>query len=166
MLDNEIIFHIQYLTGTVVPQTFLIENFEVSVLHSYYSWMLSTLLTLNIVVSLLHSIKHVPQCIHMVRHENADGLSMQYIQGEMLLNLLSVIASFKIFLTLHHAFYLLPILIEKTVALNMICVMCYLKQKYSNSNDDWYSVDSIDDNDDDDDDWYSVDSIDSLDGKK
>ncbi len=127
--------------------------------------MLSTLLIVNIIISILHSIKHVPQCIHMIEHNNADGLSMRYIQGEILLNVLSSGVTFKLFCTLHHAIYLIPILIEKTVALSMIIVMFYLKQKYSNTqllitddlcDDDWRSVDSeyIDESDD----WRSVDS--------
>ncbi len=41
--------------------------------------MLSELLVLNTLVSVLHSMKHIPQCIHMIKHKNGDGLSMQYI---------------------------------------------------------------------------------------
>lgn len=44
--------------------------------------MLSTLLVLNIIVSLLHSVKHLPQCIHMSNRETGDGVSMQYIYME------------------------------------------------------------------------------------
>ena len=105
--------------------------------------MLSTLLIANIIISILHSIKHVPQCVHMIEHKNSDGLSMRYIQGEILLNVLSSWVTFKLFLTLHHAIYLIPVLLEKTTALTMIITMFYLKQKYSHDNDDdWRSVDS------------------------
>ena len=120
--------------------------------------MLSTLLIANIIISILHSIKHVPQCVHMIEHKNSDGLSMRYIQGEILLNVLSSWVTFKLFLTLHHAIYLIPVLLEKTTALTMIITMFYLKQKYSHDNDDdWRSVDSeyIDEPEDD---WRSVDS--------
>ena len=129
--------------------------------------MLSTILIINILISILHSIKHVPQCIHMIEHKNADGLSMQYIRGELLLNGLSSGVTFKLLCTLHHATYLLPILIEKILALSMIITMFYLKQKYSHNNtdimdnlygDDWRSVDSEYIDESDGDDWRSVDS--------
>ena len=120
--------------------------------------MLSTLLIVNIIISVLHSVKHVPQCLHMMEHENADGLSTRYIQGELLLNMLSSVVTFKMFVTIHNSFYLLPVLIEKTFAFSMIITMYYLKQKYTGDlcDDDWRSVDS--EYSDDDDDWRSVDS--------
>lgn len=119
--------------------------------------MLSTLLFINIIISVLHSVKHVPQCLHMMEHENADGLSMRYIQGELVLNMLSSMVTFKMFLTLHHALYLLPVLIEKTFAFSMILTMYYLKEKYSDDfcEEDWCSVDSEYSEEDD---WCSVDS--------
>jgi hypothetical protein len=119
--------------------------------------MLSTLLIVNIIISVLHSVKHVPQCLHMMEHENADGLSIRYIQGELLLNMLSSVVTFKMFVTIHNSFYLLPVLIEKTFAFSMIITMYYLKQKYTGDlcDDDWRSVDS---EYSDDDDWCSVDS--------
>lgn len=116
--------------------------------------MLSTILIMNITISLLHAIKHVPQCIHMIEHKNADGLSMQYIRGELLLNGLSSAVTFKLLCSLHHATYLLPTLVEKVMSLSMIIAMFHLKNKYSHTQtetfDDWRSVDS--------DDWRSVDS--------
>ena len=119
--------------------------------------MLSTILIMNITISLLHAIKHVPQCIHMIEHKNADGLSMQYIRGELLLNGLSSVVTFKLLCSLHHATYLLPTLVEKVTSLSMIIAMFHLKNKYSHSQietpDDWRSVDSVDS-----DDWRSVDS--------
>jgi len=119
--------------------------------------MLSTLLVLNIIISVLHSVKHVPQCVHMIKHENADGLSIRYIQGELLLNMLSSMVTFKMFVTLHNSLYLLPVLIEKTVAFSMIITMYYLKQKYS---DDFFDDDlcSVDSEYSEEDDWRSVDS--------
>ena len=118
--------------------------------------MLSTLLIVNIIISVLHSIKHVPQCMYMIEHKNADGLSMRYIQGEILLNVLSSMVTFHLFCVLHHAIYLIPVLLEKTTALTMIVTMFYLKKKYSHNDDDgWRSVDSDFNNEDD---WRSVDS--------
>ena len=95
--------------------------------------------------------------MYMIEHKNADGLSMRYIQGEIILNVLSSMVTFHLFCTLHHAIYLIPVLLEKTTALTMIVTMFYLKQKYSHNDhdDDWRSVDS---EFNDEDDWRSVDS--------
>lgn len=98
--------------------------------------MLTTLLIANIIISILHSIKHIPQCMHMMENETADGLSMRYIQGELCLNMLSAMTTFKLFITLHNSLYLLPVLIEKSFAFCMIIVMFHLKNKYSNEDSD------------------------------
>jgi len=122
--------------------------------------MLTTLLIANVIISVLHSIKHIPQCMHMIKNETSESLSMRYIQGELFLNMLSTMTTFKLFLTIHNSMYLLPILIEKSFAFCMIVVMFHLKLKYSNEdsdeeseyNDTWKDVES------DDDDWHSVES--------
>jgi uncharacterized protein with PQ loop repeat len=119
--------------------------------------MLSELLVLNIIVSVLHSIKHLPQCIHMINQKNGDGLSIQYIYGELLLNMVSTITTFKMFIAIHNSIYLLPVLLEKTFAFGMIIVMFYIKKKYENTeDDDWHSVESEYTEDDD---WHSVESV-------
>jgi len=64
--------------------------------------------------------------MYMIEHKNADGLSMRYIQGEILLNVLSSMVTFHLFCVLHHAIYLIPVLLEKTTALTMIVTMFYL----------------------------------------
>jgi len=120
--------------------------------------MLSTLLVLNIIVSFLHSVKHLPQCIHMSNRETGDGVSMQYIYGELLLNMISTITTFKMFVTIHNSIYLIPVLLEKTFAFGMIVAMLYIKKKYEDIDDDWHSVES--EYSDDEDDWHSVESID------
>ena len=122
--------------------------------------MLTTLLIANVIISVLHSIKHIPQCMHMIENETSESLSMRYIQGELFLNMISTMTTFKLFITIHNSMYLLPILIEKSFAFCMIVVMFHLKLKYSNEdrddeseyNDTWKDVES------DDDDWHSVES--------
>lgn len=59
--------------------------------------MLTTLLIINVIVSVLHSIKHIPQCMHMIENETSDGLSMRYIQGELFLHLFSFKMPIKLF---------------------------------------------------------------------
>lgn len=122
--------------------------------------MLTTLLIANVIISVLHSIKHIPQCMHMIENKTSESLSMRYIQGELFLNMLSTMTTFKLFITIHNSMYLLPILIEKSFAFCMIVIMFHLKLKYSNEdrddeseyNDTWKDVES------DDDDWHSVES--------
>jgi len=121
--------------------------------------MLTTLLIANVIISVLHSIKHIPQCMHMIKNETSESLSMRYIQGELFLNMLSTMTTFKLFITIHNSMYLLPILVEKSFAFCMIIVMFHLKQKYSNNdeeeNGDWHSVESDYSSDGD---WHSVES--------
>ena len=120
--------------------------------------MLSELLVLNTLVSVLHSIKHLPQCIHMINQKNGDGLSMQYIYGELLLNMISTITTFKMLVLIHNSIYLIPVLLEKILSTLMIFTMFYIKKKYEYTDeDDWHSVES---EYSDDDDWRSVESID------
>ena len=108
-------------------------------------------------LSLLHSVKHLPQCIHMSNRETGDGVSMQYIYGELLLNMISTITTFKMFVTIHNSIYLIPVLLEKTFAFGMIVAMLYIKKKYEYTDeDDWHSVES---EYSDDEDWRSVESI-------
>lgn len=116
--------------------------------------MLSTLFIINIILAVFHPLKHVPQCVHMIRHETADGLSMQYIRGELVLNTLTVAVSISMFMTKHHVIYLVPVIFEKIVSLSMIAYMGHLKQKYSHEeSDDEYDCDN---------DWHSVSSDDEL----
>ena len=119
--------------------------------------MLSTLLVLNIIVSLLHSLKHLPQCIHMYKIKSGDGISIQYIYGELLLNAISTMATFKMLISINNSLFLIPILLEKIFTFGMIIGMFCIKKKYEDIDDDWHSVES---EYSDDDDWHSVESID------
>lgn len=119
--------------------------------------MLSELLVLNTLVSVLHSIKHLPQCIHMINQKNGDGLSMQYIYGELLLNMVSTITTFKMLILIHNSIYLIPVLLEKILSTVIIFTMFYIKKKYEYTDeDDWCSVES---EYTDDEDWHSVESV-------
>ena len=126
--------------------------------------MLSTLLIMNIIVSILHSTKHVPQCIHMIENKSGDGLSIKYIQTELGLNVLSAITTFKMFVELHNSIFLLPVLLEKIFGFSMIITMYCLKKKYEvydsdyDNDDNWHSVASDEYSDDD---WHSVSSCNS-----
>ena len=51
--------------------------------------MLSVFIIINIVISIIHPLKYIPQCIHIIRRESVDDLSLSYIHSEVLLNLSS-----------------------------------------------------------------------------
>ena len=125
--------------------------------------MISIILITNIIVSILHPLKYIPQCLHIIQRESADDISLQYIQGEILLNAISTTISVSMLLNVHNFLYFLPIICEKSLSLGMIIYIAYLKHKFQlNNHDVWNSISSIDDTDDDNDYeyWDNVSSID------
>ena len=93
----------------------------------------------------------------MINQKNGDGLSMQYIYGELLLNMVSTITTFKMLILIHNSIYLIPVLLEKILSTVIIFTMFYIKKKYEYTDeDDWHSVESeYSDNED----WHSVESV-------
>ena len=82
---------------------------------------------------------------------------MQYIYGELMLNMVSILTTFKMLILIHNSIYLIPVLLEKAFAFGMIVAMLYIKKKYEYTDeDDWHSVESEYTEDDD---WRSVESI-------
>ena len=113
--------------------------------------MISVILITNIIVSILHPLKYIPQCLHIIQRESADDISIRYIQGEILLNAISTSISVSMLLNVHNFMYFLPIICEKSLSLGMIIYIAYLKHLYSLNNIEedniWNSVSSIDEND-------------------
>lgn len=119
--------------------------------------MLSIILITNIIVSILHPLKYIPQCLHIIQRESADDISLQYIHGEILLNAISTTISINMLFNVHNFVYFLPIICEKSLSLGMILYIAYLKHTFQlNNTDVWNSVSSIDDYDN----WSNVSSID------
>ena len=126
--------------------------------------MIPLIIIINIIVSILHPLKYIPLCLHINHRESVDDISVHYIQGEILLNGISITISISmLFSNVHNILYFLPIIFEKALSFGMIIYIGYLKHKYSSNNilneeDNWNSVDSIEDND-----LNSVDSIEDND---
>jgi hypothetical protein len=117
----------------------------------------------------------------MYKIKSGDGISIQYIYGELLLNAISTMATFKMLISINNSLFLIPILLEKIFTFGMIIGMFCIKKKFEtidyanmeseySDNEDWHSVKSeYSDNEDwhsveseysDDEDWHSVESID------
>ncbi len=57
----------------------------------------SILLILNISISVIHPIKHIPQIIHKMKTKKVDDLSKANIMCEFVLNILSLISSILVY---------------------------------------------------------------------
>ncbi len=95
---------------------------------------LSTLiLLLNIINSILHPIKHIPQIIHTLKTKSVNDLSLMNIICELGLNLLSVICFLLMYFCMEHKIFFIPIIIEKLSSTIFISTIFYLKKKYTNT---------------------------------
>ena len=105
--------------------------------------MLSLFIIVNIVIAVLHPLKYIPQCIHIVRRESVDDLSLSYIGSEVLLNLSSTSITLNMLIVTHNFVYFVPIFCEKLFTLLIILYILYLKYKYaSNNNNTLHDVSS------------------------
>lgn len=96
----------------------------------------SLILLLNIINSILHPIKHIPQIIHTLKTKRVNDLSLMNIICELGLNLLSVTSFLLMFFCMKHKNFFIPIIIEKFSSTIFIFTIFYLKRKYSNVSDD------------------------------
>ena len=96
----------------------------------------SLILLLNIINSILHPIKHIPQIIHTLKTKSVNDLSLMNIICELGLNLLSVTSFLLMFFCMKHKIFFIPIIIEKFSSTIFITTIFYLKRKYSTVRDD------------------------------
>lgn len=89
------------------------------------------LLILNICISILHPIKHIPQIYHTITTKKANDLSKLNIVCELGLNLLSLTSCILVYMFMGKQIFFLPILLEKASSTIFICVIYYLKVKYT-----------------------------------
>jgi len=89
------------------------------------------LLILNICISILHPIKHIPQIYHTITTKKANDLSKLNIVCELGLNLLSLTSCILVYVFMGKQIFFLPILIEKASSTVFICIIYYLKVKYT-----------------------------------
>tara|TARA_X000000950_G_C13781092_1_gene605109 strand:+ start:220 stop:573 length:354 start_codon:yes stop_codon:yes gene_type:complete len=91
-------------------------------------------LILNIVISVLHPIKHIPQILHTVITKKANDLSKLNILCEFTLNIMSLTSCILIYVYMGKQKFFLPILIEKASSTIFIITIYILKIKYTHPN--------------------------------
>ena len=112
--------------------------------------MISVFIIVNIIISIMHPLKYVPQIMHINRRESVDDISLHYVGSEVILNCLSTSLTLKMILETHNFIYFLPIFCEKTITLVIILYILYLKNFYTtNENLTWNDMSSIDSLDED-----------------
>ncbi len=112
--------------------------------------MISVFILVNIIISIMHPLKYVPQIMHINRRESVEDISLHYVGSEVILNCLSTSLTLKMILETHNFIYFLPIFCEKTITLGIILYILYLKKFYTtNENLTWNDVSSIDSLDED-----------------
>ena len=93
----------------------------------------SIILLLNIINSIIHPIKHIPQIIHTIQRKCVDDLSLMNIVCELIFNLSSITSFLLIYFYMGKNTFLIPIVIEKFSSFIFITTIFYLKKKYSNT---------------------------------
>jgi len=89
------------------------------------------LLLMNICISVLHPIKHIPQIYHTINTKKAEDLSKLNIVCELGLNLLSLTSCILVYVYMGKQTFFLPILVEKASSTIFICIIYNLKIKYT-----------------------------------
>ncbi len=89
------------------------------------------LLVMNIFISILHPIKHIPQIIHTINTQKVDDLSKANILCELGLNILSLTSCILAYFYIGKQTFFLPIVIEKASSTIFICIIYNLKTKYT-----------------------------------
>lgn len=89
------------------------------------------LLLMNICISILHPIKHIPQIYHTINTRKAEDLSKLNIVCELGLNLLSLTSCILVYVYMGKQTFFLPILVEKASSTIFICIIYNLKIKYT-----------------------------------
>jgi len=89
------------------------------------------LLIMNIFISIMHPIKHIPQIIHTLNTKRADDLSKANILCELGLNVFSLTSCVLAYYHIGKQAFLLPVVIEKASSTIFICYIYHLKTKYT-----------------------------------
>jgi len=112
--------------------------------------MISIFILVNIIISIMHPLKYIPQIIHINRRESVEDISLHYVGSEVILNCLSTSLTLRMILETHNFIYFCPIFCEKITTFLIILYILYLKKNYStNENITWNDVSSIDSLDED-----------------
>ena len=91
----------------------------------------NVLLIMNICISIMHPIKHIPQIIHTLNTKKADDLSKANILCELGLNVFSLTSCVLAYYHIGKQAFLLPVVIEKASSTIFICYIYHLKTKFT-----------------------------------
>jgi len=89
------------------------------------------LLLLNILISILHPVKHIPQILHTLNTRRVEDLSKTNIICELGINLLSVSSCVLVYIYMGKKPFFIPVLVEKLSSTILIATIYYLKDKYT-----------------------------------
>lgn len=89
------------------------------------------LLIINVIISILHPIKHIPQILHTINTKRVEDLSKTNIICELSLNILSLSSCILVYFYMGKQLFFLPIIIEKGSSTLFICIIYILKIKYT-----------------------------------
>tara|TARA_Y100000992_G_scaffold94616_1_gene60914 strand:- start:157 stop:492 length:336 start_codon:yes stop_codon:yes gene_type:complete len=89
------------------------------------------LLFLNIIISILHPIKHIPQILHTINTRRVEDLSKANIICELGINIMSVSSCILVYIYMGKKIFFIPVLVEKLSSMILIGTIYYLKDKYS-----------------------------------
>ena len=89
------------------------------------------LLIINVIISILHPIKHIPQILHTINTKRVEDLSKTNIICELSLNILSLSSCILVYFYMGKQLFFLPIIIEKGSSTVFICIIYILKIKYT-----------------------------------
>ncbi len=89
------------------------------------------LLILNIISSILHPIKYIPQIIHTIKTKKVEDLSKVNIICELILNMMHLTSFSLIYIYIGQKQFFIPIIVEKVTSTIFIGSVLYLKNKYT-----------------------------------
>ena len=97
--------------------------------------MISIFFIINILISVMHPLKYIPQIIHINRRQSVEDISLHYVLSEVIENLISTSLTLKMILCTHEFAYFVPIFSEKIITFTIILYILYLKNKFSTKED-------------------------------
>ena len=77
--------------------------------------MISIFFIINILISVMHPLKYIPQITHINRRQSVEDISLNYVLCEIMENLISTSLTFKMILDTHEFVYFIPIFSEKII---------------------------------------------------
>ena len=97
--------------------------------------MIPIFFIINILVSIMHPLKYIPQITHINRRQSVEDISLNYVLCEAMENLISTTLTLKMILDTHEFAYFVPLFSEKIITFTIILYILYLKKKLSTNED-------------------------------